>query len=186
MKYANIIFDGDRRGSINIGDDLQNVAIENVYRYMGIDYSDVIRIGLSELATYDGEYVVLPVSFPLYGYREGLYTTMFSSKIIPVFLGLSIMSNNFPIDEVDYLRRFEPIGCRDKYTLDLMRKKNIMAYLNGCMSVTISKIKLSDKNKKVFLVDIPKSYYQYIPDTLLNKAEEITHIREYCMSLKMK
>ena len=100
MKYANVVFDGNRTGSVNIGDDLQLVAIENLYREMGIDYKDVVKIGLSQLATYDGEYVILPISFPLYGYREGLNITMFSPKIIPVFLGLSIMSENLSDDEI--------------------------------------------------------------------------------------
>ena len=62
MKYANILFDGNRRSSVNIGDDMQLVAVENLYKEMGIDYADVIRIGLSQLSSYDGEYVVLPVS----------------------------------------------------------------------------------------------------------------------------
>ena len=100
--------------------------------------------------------------------------------LIPVFLGLSIMSGNFPIEEVEYLRRFEPIGCRDMYTLNLLRNKNIFSYLNGCMSVTMPKVELTETNKKVFLVDIPRSYHKYIPADLLNDAEEITHIREHC------
>lgn len=179
MKFANIFFDGNRKSSINIGDDLQLIAIENLYKKMGINYNEVIRIGLSQLATYDGEYVILPVSFPLYGYREELYITMFSPKIIPVFLGISIMSGNISEEEVIYLRRFEPIGCRDYYTVELLRKKNICAYLNGCMTATLPHAD-SRKGNDVYLVDIPQKYHSYIPQDLLKNAIITSQILHDC------
>ncbi|MBE5916753.1 MAG: polysaccharide pyruvyl transferase family protein [Pseudobutyrivibrio ruminis] len=180
MKFANIYFDGNRKGSVNIGDDLQLVAIENLYKEMGINYDDeVVRIGLSELSTYDGEYVVLPISFPLYGYREGTYITMFSPKIIPVFLALSIMSGNISQEECDYFRRFEPIGCRDYYTANLLRKNNIMAYVNGCMTVTFPKQK-NLFGSKVYLVDVPESYYKYIPLHILEESVMCSQVLYDC------
>ena len=68
MKFANIIM--TREGRCTIGDDIQLLAIENLYNYMGIDYKEVVRIPFNQLSTYDGEYVVLPISFPLYGYSH--------------------------------------------------------------------------------------------------------------------
>lgn len=179
MKYANIKFDGNRKSSVNIGDDMQLIAIENLYHEMGIDYKDVIRIGLSELATYNGEYVVLPISFPLYGYRENLNITMFSPKIIPVFLGLSIMSNNLSESEITYLRRFEPIGCRDYYTMELLREKNIMSYMGGCLTATLPR-RENKIGSKVYMVDVPKSYYEYIPDELKYNAVVTSQIYDEC------
>ena len=183
MLYANIKFDGNRNGSVNIGDDLQILAIEYLYQYMGIDYKDVVRIRLSELSTYTGEYAILPVSFPLYGYREGTYIKMFSPKIIPVFLGLSIMSNNISKEECDYLRRYEPIGCRDYYTVKILRNHNILAYLNGCMTVTLPQrdIMKNYEQKTVYLVDIPTKYTKYIPDQLLKGCVIKSQILEECV-----
>lgn len=169
MKYANIIFDGNRSSAVNIGDDLQLVAVENLYTEMGVNYADVVRIGLSQLSSYDGEYVILPVSFPLYGYRDGLNITMFSPKIIPVFLGLSVMGGNISEEEIVYLRRFEPIGCRDYYTVKWLRGKNICAYLNGCLTATLPKL-YSGKGTNVYLVDVPQKYCSYIPNNLKDGA----------------
>lgn len=179
MRFANIFFDGDRKSAINIGDDLQLIAIENLYKEMGVDYNEVIRIGLSQLSSYDGEYVILPISFPLYGYREELYITMFSPKIIPVFLGLSIMSGNISEEEVIYLRRFEPIGCRDYYTVELLRGKNICAYLNGCMTATLPHAG-SVKGSEVYLVDVSQKYRPYIPQDLLKNAKITSQILHDC------
>ncbi len=179
MKYANIVFDGNRKGSVNIGDDLQLLAIDNMYKQMGIASSDIVRIGLSELTTYDGEYVILPISFPLYGYREKMYITMFSPKIIPVFLALSIMSSNISEEECIYLRRFEPIGCRDYHTVKIMRSHNIMAYLNGCMTATLPK-RDNLNGKNVYIVNLPKKYFDFIPNSIKKDAIIKSQILESC------
>lgn len=179
MKYANMYFDGNRKGSVNIGDDLQLVAIDNMYRVMGVPKEEIVRIGLSELSHYNGEYCILPVSFPMYGYREETYITMFSSKIIPVFLALSIMSGNILQEECDYLRHFEPIGCRDYHTVKLLRKRGILAYLNGCMTATLPR--RTDLNgTKTYLVDIPQDYYSYIPDYIKENAVVTSQVLHSC------
>ena len=182
MKFANVLFDGNRTGSVNIGDDLQLVAIEHLYNCMGVDYKDVVRIKLSELSSYDGEYVILPISFPLYGYREGTNITMFSPKIIPVFLALSIMSGNISDDECDYLRHFEPIGCRDYHTVKLLRRKNILAYLNGCMSATFPRIRKREAKEKVYFVDVPEEYYDYVPKELQEKGVKCSQVLNECLN----
>ena len=79
MKFANIVM--TRNGRCTIGDDIQLLAIENLYRYMGIDYNEVVRIPFNELATYDGDYVVLPISFPLHGYSHDAVITQYLSLI---------------------------------------------------------------------------------------------------------
>lgn len=74
---------------------------------MDVDYSEVIRIPFHQLATYDGDYVVLPISFLLFGYHTDVKVTQFSDKIIPVFLGLSMLSQNYSAEDLNYLRRYE-------------------------------------------------------------------------------
>ena len=179
MRFANIRFDGNRTGSVNIGDDLQLIAIEELYKYGGIDYADVVRIGLSELTSYDGEYLILPISFPLYGYRDGMNITMFSPKIIPVFLALSIMADNLSKEECEYLRRYEPIGCRDYYTMKILRKYGIWAYFNGCMTATLPRAdKLS--GERPYLVDIPQEYMRWIPEEIRDNAVVRTQVLNEC------
>lgn len=185
MKYANIIYDGNRTGSVNLGDDIQLLAIQHIYEYMGIPEKDIVRISLSELSTYDGEYVILPISFPLYGYRKDLYITMFSPKIIPIFLALSIMSNNISEEEQIYLRRFEPIGCRDIYTMNLLREKNILAYMGGCMTATFPK-KEQPTRDKVYIVDIPEGDLKYIPDDIKKEAIFTSQIKYDCKNPELE
>lgn len=176
MKFANIIFDRNER--LTIGDDMQLLAIENLYNNMGIKYDEVIRIPFHDLGNYDGEYAVLPISFPLFGYNHDLAVTQFSPKIIPVFLALSTLSQNYSKEDLDYLRRFEPIGCRDLHTMEGLRKNNILAYLNGCMTATFPNKRIDECKKdreKIFCIDVPDSFRQYIPEDIIKNCIFLSH-----------
>lgn len=158
---------------VNIGDHMQLIAIMNLYKYMGIPEEDIVRIEYYDLFDYEGEYLILPINFiyfnPYYGERD----LIFSPKIIPVFLGIHCISAAFNDREIDYLKRYAPIGCRDAATLELMRKMNIPSYLHGCLSVTLPKRTGAGHN--VFCVDVPKEIYENIPLKLREKAECLSH-----------
>ena len=174
MKFANIIYYRGN-GRMTIGDDMQILAIENLYKEMGIDYNDVIRIPFHSLHNYDGEYVVLPISFPLYGYNHDITITQFSPKIIPVFLGLSMLTDHLSEEDIMYLRRYEPIGCRDIWTMNNLRKKNIQAYLYGCITATYPQRWTKEGKNRVFCVDVPEDFKRYIPENILKECEFISH-----------
>lgn len=61
---------------------------------------------------------------------------------------------------VAYLKQHEPIGCRDRNTLDILKSYGIDAYFSGCLTLTLG-IKYKDDNKenKCYIVDplIPAS-----------------------------
>lgn len=175
MRFANIIM--DRKGRCTVGDDIQLIAIENVYKHMGIDYNDVVRIPYSKLSSYDGEYVILPLSFPFYGYSNGTNITNFSDKIVPVFLGLSTALNSYNQTDINYLKKFEPIGCRDMYTMNAVRNCGISGYLNGCLTAAFPRVRNGyDGRSKIYCVDIPDSFCKYIPKQLLANCEFVSHV----------
>lgn len=175
MKFANIIM--NRKGRCTVGDDIQLIAIENLYKYMGINYQDVVRIPFSELSTYDGEYVILPLSFPFYGYSSGNTITNFSDKIIPVFLGFATMLQKYSEQDIRYLKQYEPIGCRDQYTMEALRQQNITAYLNGCLTITLPKRRTGKNNKtKVFCVDLTDKIISYIPEDIKKDCVFTNHV----------
>lgn len=171
MKFANLIVDFERESKRqrNVGDDIQIYAIEKLYEYMKVPKSEIIRIKHSEIFTYDGEYVVLPINYPFYGCYE-----LLSKKIIPVYLGISILSGK--VYESLRLKQFEPIGCRDNHTLNELYKYGVKAYLNGCMTITLPKREKLPKSGKVFFVDICDELKKFIPEYLLEKAEYTTHL----------
>ena len=175
MRYANYRFNASAVN--NLGDQMQIIAIDNIYRQMGINLKDVVYIDMQELGTYQGEYVVLPYTMPLVDYREGGLSGRFSPYIIPVFLGISMIKEKLLPEEIEYLRKYEPIGCRDELTLNLMRRYHISCYLHGCVTVTLPKREKEPVNPKVYIVDVNEKYLEQIPSDILKNAQFRTHMR---------
>lgn len=171
MKFGNFKVDTNRESKRmrNYGDDLQIHAIENLYHYMGIEYSDVVRITVQELFTYEGEYLILPINYPLYGVYNHI-----SPKIIPVYLGISLLSSC--MNDSLKLKQYEPIGCRDYHTLQILRKSGIDSYLNGCMTLALPKLENYNKEGKVFIVDACEELMQCMPDHIKEEAIFQTHL----------
>ncbi len=175
MKFANYRFQA--RGVNNLGDNMQIVAIDNIYRQMGIDLNEVVYIDTNDLATYKGEYVILPVTMPLVDYRENGIAGRFSPYIVPVFLGLTMVKETLDPVEVAYYKKYEPIGCRDERTLNTLRKYQISCYLHGCITITLPKREDSNKAKDVYIVDVHPRLMEQIPTELRENAKVRTHLR---------
>lgn len=174
MKYANIKFKG--RNDNNLGDNIQLIAIDEIYKRMGINLDDVEYINLHDLGTYSGDYVVLPITMPMMDYVGGIHKR-FSDRIIPVFFGLTLNKLSLEREEVDYLRRFEPIGCRDEWTLRTVRKYGIESYLHGCITITLPKREINEGQDKIFIVDVDEHVKDYIPKEIQERAVFVTHHR---------
>lgn len=161
---------------MNMGDMMQTLGILSLYRRMGIPQDQIVEIGINDIMSYDGDYVILPININLsFNWCTNIFPL--PSKILPVFLGLSYFSAaNLPDSLRDYFRTWAPIGCRDEYTLNFLRSQGIPAYLFGCISATLPRRKSSPRNGTVFLVDIPDAVFPYIPDKIKNNARMISHI----------
>ena len=183
MKYARLIqqykYDlktWNKRG--NLGDCIQNLAVENLYKEMGIE--NFLKINRDEIQKYSGEKAILPMQ-GWFGNVHGVFAVKWSRDIIPVFVGFHL--NDYQncrerfIEEKIYenMRDFEPIGCRDRNTRDFLKKLGINAYFSGCLTLTFPKRKEDPSSGKVFLVDIPESIKTRIPVKIRDCAEEISH-----------
>lgn len=161
---------------INIGDGMQILSVVELYESMGIKKDELIRIDYFALQTYEGEEVVLPICFPFYGYQKNNRITCFSPKIRPVFLALSLFDTNLEEDEILYLKQFEPIGCRDEFTAEGLKKKGIRAYVNGCMTLNLHTRKRNPSANKVYGIDIPEELVSYMPEEIRQKLVPATNI----------
>ena len=81
-----------------------------------------------------------------------------SNKIIPFFISFHInpIIEKYILNKngVEYLKKHEPIGCRDLYTKSILERNGIRAYFSGCLTLTLDRKKLKIKNnfKKGILV----------------------------------
>ncbi len=69
----------------------------------------------------------VPTTFPL---PAGLLPTFFSFHLHHIGLLTPALR--------DYLRRYEPIGCRDRTTRDRLASTGVQAFLSGCVTTTLA------------------------------------------------
>ncbi|MEG2654034.1 MAG: polysaccharide pyruvyl transferase family protein, partial [Ruthenibacterium sp.] len=158
------------------GDQAQILAIDYLYREMGIAPEEIVYIDKDALPFYDGEPVLLPVSMPLVDYKEGGISEMFSPKITPVFLGLTLAKDTLLPGEVAYYKQHEPVGCRDERCYDILRGYGIQCYLGGCITVLLpERTQDSARQTKIFVIDPTEKLKPSIPAEIAKNAIWDTH-----------
>lgn len=192
MKYGLLVFQGNHGkttsrpedGTFNVGDNIQMLAMRRIYRdCMGLQEEDLLFVDFHDLASYQGEPVVLPINFFFFGCKSGSRQWFPASpSIVPVFIGLHLDTQILDPDAVEYLRTYAPIGCRDAYTLHTMQKYHIPAYLGGCVTATLPHRANAPQGDmvaggRVFLVDAPDELLPFIPPHLRSCCVRLSHER---------
>lgn len=170
----------DSKKVVNVGDAFQIMAVKRLYSQMGIPEEDIIHVDWMEMNNYIGEYVVLPINLSMFINSGQQSFADLSPYIIPVFIGASFKHTDISQKQLDFFKRYEPIGCRDERTMEILRKNHIEAYLAGCIACTLPEIKFKGKKSKVFFVDAPAIIKKYVPEYIIRDAECLTH--EYFVS----
>lgn len=167
----------DKRILVNIGDYLQLYVVED-FLHKFIDADKIISLNINDLISYEGEEAILVMQWNIFDSRFMINDRIaISNKLHPLWL--SACSSCFDLDSyyneynIEYLRKCEPIACRDEITRDRLRKYGLKAFNVGCMTVTIPRIERRNP-QKVFLVDAPFLVRDFIPNELMKKAECFT------------
>lgn len=76
---------------------------------------------------------------------------------------------------VEYLKKHEPIGCRDLGTAKVLSKYGIDAFYSGCLTLTFPKRKSVNSvvAKEIFIVGVDKDLESAIPKSIRKKAIRI-------------
>lgn len=178
----------------NFGDYAQTIAIEHLYEHMNIPKNKIVHLTQRELATYDGESLLLPFNYALtYIMNKETERVELSEKITPVFLGATIgVGFTRPLSVFTdpgkgwnrFFMRFAPIGCRDEFTRNFLSSSGIPAYLQGCITNIFPQRPVGNYSK-ILLVDCPLEVLPYIPKALLSKAETMSN-EEYTGTLSLE
>jgi hypothetical protein len=76
---------------------------------------------------------------------------------------------------IDYLRAHAPIGSRDLWTRDLLKKKNIEAYFSGCMTLTLGTGQPALRHDYVCAVDLAKPVLKQLQKRISSRIVTTTH-----------
>lgn len=134
MKYGYLEFrygNDPRRKSVNIGDNIQSIAVRELFAAIGIEKENVIGVDRDSLREYDGE----PVRLVMNGcFHDDCFPL--PPQIEPVFFGFNAETETLIKDNRAFFLKHQPIGCRDTATRRMLEKHKISAYVTGCATLT--------------------------------------------------
>jgi hypothetical protein len=183
MKYKG--YDQNRSTvSGNIGDCIQNLAVEKIYEKAGVPKEKLLLVNRDELPSYNKRCALVMQGW--FANTIGCNMLPWNENISPIFLGFHL--NDYMNSRADFveknmgklMKNFEPIGCRDRNTAQFLQKQNVNAYFSGCMTLTFDKRERAPQNGKIFVVDLNKKILKKLPDFIKKQADySITHYYEW-------
>lgn len=174
----------------NIGDDIQTYAASKLVPR--VDYV-IEREKINSFKSKNNEPVCV-IMGAWYMWKK--YNWPPSANIIPIFVGfhytshITNMLSGFDVDTEfldniggEYLKAYEPIGCRDTHTMKLLGQKGIDVEFSGCVTLTLPKQDKNPKREKyICLVDLDADVERSIREKLNflgYKFVPTTHLVDY-------
>ena len=169
----------------NIGDDIQTLAGINFLNKKGI--TNYTYIDREKLSDYNGP----PVTLIMNGWFTNSPGKFLPGKnITPLFISFhcDYRCHSIITDNVEYFKAYEPIGCRDLYTVDIFKSCGIEAYFTGCLSLYFDEYHEERRGK--YLVDI-NGKCGYIPNfdddlSAYTNYSKIEHLLDSNLTFNLK
>jgi hypothetical protein len=166
LDYTGAVF----ADSFNLGDDIQTLAVARlVPRVDG--YVD--RESLDRVDT--------PCTVPMNGYFMNTRNWPPSPAVRPVFYAFHLAAEAqdwlCAAPSLEYLRRWQPIGCRDRGTQALLDQHGIDTYYSRCISLTLPRREHEPEKGEVFLVGLTPAARQAVPKSLRRGAVTVDQAR---------
>lgn len=177
MKYGLLVVEKTR----NIGDDVQSYAtrrfLPRVDYYIDRDHCD-------EFVPEKNEYVATIVNG---WYLQYTLNWPFSPFIYPMAVSMHFSNKDWFWDTTDrayhlqgygleYLKKIQPIGCRDSHTVKLLEGLGVKTEYTGCMTLTIPKFKNVRKGNYICAVDVSEAVVEKLKKMTKLEVKVITHI----------
>lgn len=159
MKYACLYW----TASSNVGDDIQSYAQR---RFLPrIDYL-IDRETMKLFHSDDGESVACILNA---WYFHDEYTSWPPApELLPLLISMHFTPSaaflNRPEEgiELEYLRHYGPVGCRDWATQQRLEQRGVPSYFSGCLTLTLTPFEGVQPQKEILLVDTPSEVEEYL------------------------
>ena len=178
MKYGLIMY----KDTENIGDDVQTYVAE---RFLPrVDYI-IDRDNVTSFVPKEKDYVATIMNA---WWMNKKFNWPPSPYIYPKMISMHFTHYDtiYHIDQKhittgygkEYLKKYEPIGCRDSYTKNLLSENGIKSYFSGCMTLTLNRFENVEKEDYILLVDATDAIYEKLKTMTDKRIERITNNRD--------
>jgi hypothetical protein len=166
-------------GRINLGDYIQSIAAR---QFFNAKHSYVHR---DKLNSYDGENIKIIMN----AWFKHAGALPPSNKIHPLVISIHLdkkaMQQISTPEGLAFLKKHEPIGCRDYATVERLKKIGVAAYFSGCLTTTLGETYKREKpNNKIYVVD-PLLHFRPFKALCKNPRSSIRNIvQNGCFNVK--
>jgi len=156
--------------TLNIGDEIQSIAakqlLPRIDQFLDRDCLNSVKSNKRIKVIMNGWFTSKPENWPP------------SPAIKPLFVSFHIAKRSIDaltsIKSLEYLKRHQPIGCRDHYTRNILLLNGVDAYFSGCLTLTL-KNTTNARNDKILLTDLDEDVLCIIPKDILTNSTVMTH-----------
>jgi hypothetical protein len=171
MKFGLLTYDIGPSGKFNVGDHIQSLAAKQYLPKLDSmikrEYLNSLNLKEKTSVIMNGWYTQHPENWP----PEELLNPFFVSFHLNSSYAEKILNKQ---ENVQYFKKYEPIGCRDKGTVKYLQKYGIDAYYSSCLTTTLDlKYKTVEKNDDILIVDLLykddlKQQYKDYPKSIIS------------------
>lgn len=152
MKFGLLSYGNRKTGRFNVGDHIQSLAakqyLPKVDDYIERDKLNSAKLEEKTSIIMNGWFTHNPENWPP------------APEINPLFISFHLNSHHAEAllsnsENIKYLKKYEPIGCRDENTVKWLNKFNITAYYSSCLTTTLDiDYKTDKKSGNILMVDV--------------------------------
>lgn len=149
MKFGLLSYPENKR-TFNVGDNVQSLAAKQFLPRVDT------YINREKMADYHGGKTAMIMNG---WYTHNVMNWVPSEDIDPLFVSFHINNTAAPLmlseKGIAYLKKHQPIGCRDQFSVDTLKAKGIDAYFTGCLTLTLDSYKVDDSERgdDIYIVD---------------------------------
>lgn len=174
MKYGVIYY----KDTDNIGDDIQSYA---AYKFLPkVDYA-IDREHLQEFIP-DKKELVKVIANGWFNHDKMNF--LFSPYIYPYMTSVHFSNNDLITDSgykflegyaKEYLKKYEPIGCRDHNTEKVLKELGYNTYFSSCLTLTLDQIGEKKTKDYICAVDLKPEIVEHLKSITNSKIKEVSH-----------
>lgn len=158
MKNAVMVYQSNKDGIFNIGDYIQSIAARQFFPKIDTfvnreKLDETLNEGTNLIM--NGWFMNNPTHWPPGELINPLFVSFHINK--------SVEKNLLSPESIKYFKKYEPIGCRDFFTKDILSKHGVESYFSGCLTLTLGETyKRTTVDDTIYITDLNTHF----PDTL--------------------
>ncbi|MGD0232668.1 MAG: polysaccharide pyruvyl transferase family protein [Syntrophorhabdales bacterium] len=159
----------------NIGDEIQSIATKQFLP--SVDYQlDRDTIGFGGAPPDDDVRLILNGWF-MYCRPGAIWPLPEPIRPLITSFHLTPAATDFVLSEegVKFLRRYGPVGCRDLYTLGVMRRHGVESFFSACMTLTLERPEVARDDNLIVVNDVSTAVEAAIAGQTVKRIVSTTH-----------